>query len=133
MPNFFTDNPDIIFQFENLAIEDIVELTENFYEESKEYNYAPTNYADAIESYKKILEIVGDISGNFIAPRASEVDEQGNTIEDGKVVYAKGTQENLNPFSLVNTFMDPYYDLLLREENYPLISSYPPYPLFFNN
>jgi len=95
MPNFFTDNPDILFQFENLNIEDIVELTENFYEESKEYNYAPTNYADAIESYKKILEIVGDIAGNFIAPRAAEVDEQGNTIEDGKVVYAKGTQENL--------------------------------------
>jgi alkylation response protein AidB-like acyl-CoA dehydrogenase len=95
MPNFFTDNPDILFQFENLNIEDIVELTENFYEESKKCNYAPTNYADAIESYKKILEIIGDIAGNFIAPRASEVDEQGNTIEDGKVVYAKGTQENL--------------------------------------
>ena len=95
MPNFFTDNPDIQFQFENLNIEDIVELTENFYEESKKYNYAPTNYADAIENYRKILEIVGDIAGNFIAPRAAEVDEQGNTIENGKVVYAKGTQENL--------------------------------------
>jgi alkylation response protein AidB-like acyl-CoA dehydrogenase len=95
MPNFFTDNPDILFQFENLNIEDIVELTENFYEESKKYNYAPTNYADAIENYRKIMEIVGDIAGNFIAPRAAEVDEQGNTIEDGKVVYAKGTQENL--------------------------------------
>jgi alkylation response protein AidB-like acyl-CoA dehydrogenase len=95
MPNFFTDNPDIQFQFENLKIEDIVELTENFYEDSKKYNYAPTNYADAIENYRKILEIVGDIAGNFIAPRAADVDEMGNTIEDGKVVYAKGTQENL--------------------------------------
>jgi alkylation response protein AidB-like acyl-CoA dehydrogenase len=95
MPNFFSDNPDILFQFDNLNFEDIVELTENFYEESKKYNYAPTNYADAIENYRKILEIVGDIAGNFIAPRAAAVDEQGNTIEDGKVVYAKGTQENL--------------------------------------
>jgi alkylation response protein AidB-like acyl-CoA dehydrogenase len=95
MPNFFSDNPDILFQFENLNFKDIVELTENFYEESKKYNYAPTNYADAIENYRKILEIVGDIAGNFIAPRAAAVDEEGNTIEEGKVVYAKGTQENL--------------------------------------
>ena len=95
MPNFFTENSDILFHFENLHIEDIVELTENFYEEAKEYNYAPINYIDAIENYKKIMEIVGDIAGNFIAPRATEVDEQGNTIENGKVVYAKGTQENL--------------------------------------
>lgn len=95
MPNFFTENSDILFHFENLHIEDIVELTENFYEEAKEYNYAPVNYIDAIENYKKIMEIVGDIAGNFIAPRATEVDEQGSTIENGKVVYAKGTQENL--------------------------------------
>ncbi len=95
MPNFFTENSDILFQFENLDIEEIVNLTENFYEEAKEYNYAPTNYADALENYRKILEIVGDISGNFIAPRAAGVDEQGNIVENGKVVYAKGTQENL--------------------------------------
>jgi len=95
MPNFFTENTDLLFQFENLNIEEIVELTENFYEEAKEYNYAPTNYADAIENYRKIMEIVGDIAGNFVAPRAGEVDEQGNTIKNGKVVYAKGTQENL--------------------------------------
>jgi alkylation response protein AidB-like acyl-CoA dehydrogenase len=95
MPNFFTENSDILFHFENLHIEDIVELTENFYEEAKEYNYAPINYIDAIENYKKIMEIVGDIAGNFIAPRATEVDEHGSTIENGKVVYAKGTQENL--------------------------------------
>ena len=95
MPNFFTENSDILFHFENLDIEEIVELTENFYEEAKEYNFAPTNYADAIENYRKIMEIVGDIAGNFVAPRAAEVDEQGNTIENGKVIYAKGTQENL--------------------------------------
>lgn len=95
MPNFFTDNTDLLFQFENLNIEDIVELTENFYEESLKYNYAPTNYADAIENYRKILEIVGDIAGNFIEPRAAKVDEEGIKIENGKVVYAQGTQENL--------------------------------------
>jgi len=95
MPNFFTDNPDIQFQFENLNIEDIVELTEDFYQEAKKYNYAPTNYADAIENYRKILEIVGDIAGNFIAPRAADIDLEGNRVVNGKVVYSKGLQENL--------------------------------------
>jgi alkylation response protein AidB-like acyl-CoA dehydrogenase len=95
MPNFFTDNKDILFQFENLNMEEIVELTENFYKEAEEYNYAPTNYADAIENYQKIVEIVGDIAGNHIAPRATAVDEEGATVEDGKVIYAKGTRENL--------------------------------------
>lgn len=95
MPNFFTENKDILFHFENLNMEEIVGLTENFYQESDEYNYAPTNYADAMESYKRILEIVGDIAANFIAPRATEIDKKGNTVINGKVVYAKETQENL--------------------------------------
>lgn len=99
MPNFFTENQDILFQFENLDLEEIVRIAENDYSQTKKYTYAPHNYADAIENYKKILEIVGDISGNFIAPRAAEVDEQGNTIENGKVIYAKGTQENLKQLS----------------------------------
>jgi alkylation response protein AidB-like acyl-CoA dehydrogenase len=95
MPNYFTENEDILFHFENLKIENIVELAENFYQESKEYNYAPINYADAMENYKKILEIAGDIGGNFVASRAADVDEEGSTIKDGRVFYAKGTQENL--------------------------------------
>jgi alkylation response protein AidB-like acyl-CoA dehydrogenase len=99
MPNFFLENEDIFFHFENLNIEEIVQLTENDYKESKKYNYAPKNYADALENYKKILEIVGDIAGNFIAPRAADVDEEGNTVVDGKINYAKGTQENLKQLS----------------------------------
>ena len=95
MPNFFTENPDIQFQFENLHIEDIVELIEDFYNDAKKYNYAPTNYADAIENYRKILEIVGDIAGNFIAPRAADIDLEGNQVVKGRVVYSKGLQENL--------------------------------------
>jgi len=99
MPNFFTENEDILFHFENLNIEEIVQIMENDYKESEIYNYAPTNYADALENYKKVIEIAGDIAGNFIAPRAAEVDEQGNTVVDGKIKYAKGTEENLKQLS----------------------------------
>ena len=99
MPNFFSENEDILFHFENINIEEIVQIIENDYKESEIYNYAPTNYADALDNYKKILEIVGDIAGNFIAPRAADVDEQGNTVVNGKINYAKGTQENLKQLS----------------------------------
>jgi alkylation response protein AidB-like acyl-CoA dehydrogenase len=99
MPNFFTDNPDLVFHFENLDIEELVALIENDYQEVATYNYAPTNYTDAMENYRKIIEIIGDIAANFIAPRASDVDKQGNRIEEGKVVYSKGLQENLRQLS----------------------------------
>jgi len=95
MPNFFTDNADLLFHFENLNVEEIVALTENNYQEAKIYNYAPINYSDALENYRKILEIVGDISANFIAHNATQIDQEGNTVIDGKVNYSKLLRDNL--------------------------------------
>jgi alkylation response protein AidB-like acyl-CoA dehydrogenase len=95
MPNFFTDNPDLLFHFENLNMEEIVNLTEYNFEDVQKHNYAPANYADALENYNKILEIVGDISANFIAPNANQVDQEGNTVKDGKVIFSKLIQDNL--------------------------------------
>lgn len=95
MPNFFTDNSDIQFHFNRLDLRNIVKMIENNYEESKLYDFAPRNYEDAMENYRRVLEVMGDICGNFIAPRAAEVDREGVHFENGKVTYAKGTQENL--------------------------------------
>ncbi len=100
MPNFFTENPDLLFQFEHLNMEEIVALAENNYTEAEQYDEAPRDYADAMDNYRKVLEIVGDIAGNFIAPRAEEVDREGCSFRDGKVFYARGTQENLERLSM---------------------------------
>jgi len=99
MPNFFTDNHDIQFHFNRFDLREIVEMLEEGYEDSKKYNYAPVNYEDAIENYRKLLEVMGDICGNFIAPRAVDVDHEGAHFENGKVKYASGTQENLDMLS----------------------------------
>ncbi|MEJ2055096.1 MAG: acyl-CoA dehydrogenase family protein, partial [Calditrichaceae bacterium] len=100
MPNFFTENKDILFQFENLNINEIAELTENGYSEAAEYDFAPKDYQDAMDNYFKVLEIVGDIAANIVAPNAADVDLEGNHInEKGKVVYAKGIQEALDQLS----------------------------------
>lgn len=99
MSNFFTDNIDIQFHFNNLDLKEVVALAEDNYEQSKIYNYAPINYDDAIENYRKVLDVLGDISANFIASRASEVDHSGASFNNGKVSYAKGTKENLEMLS----------------------------------
>ncbi|WP_456442932.1 acyl-CoA dehydrogenase family protein [Caldithrix abyssi] len=92
MANFFTDNKDLVFQFENLDLKEIVEIAENNYKEAETYNFAPRDYEDAMDNYRKVLEIVGDIAANIVGPNAAEVDEEGAHFEGGKVTYARGTQ-----------------------------------------
>ena len=95
MPNFFTDNRDIIFHFERSDLREIVSILEDGYTKCEKFPYAPVDYEDAMENYRRILEITGDIAANFIEPRAAGVDEEGPHFENGKVTYASGTIENL--------------------------------------
>lgn len=99
MANFFLDNSDLLFHFNNLDIKDVVEIVEDGYRQSENFKDAPVNYDDAMENYRKVLEMVGDLAANHIAPRASEVDHDGVSIHDGIVSYAKGTQKNLRELS----------------------------------
>ena len=99
MPNFFTDNSDIQFHFNRINIKDVVDIAEENYEQAKEFDYAPHSYEDAKENYNKVLEIIGDIAGNYINERSAGVDEEGAHFVDGKVIYASGTLENLKRLS----------------------------------
>jgi 3-(methylthio)propanoyl-CoA dehydrogenase len=93
--NFFIDNKDLIFNFENLEINDIINHLERDFRESEKYHYAPKNLKEAKSMYKEALKIVGDITANVVFPNAESVDEDGACFDCGKVTYAKGTQENL--------------------------------------
>lgn len=95
MPNFYTDNDDIQFHIKHLDLDRIIELKENYFKDKNEYDYAPVNIKDAKDSYDKILNITGDIAGNFIDPRSQAVDEEGARFENGEVSYATGTKEEL--------------------------------------
>ena len=99
MPNYFTDNADLLYHFERLDLKEIVEMTEENYKQAEKFDYAPLNYEDAKENYKKVLEVVGDIAANFVAPRAAQIDEEGAVFKDGRVEYAKGTKEALEMLS----------------------------------
>ncbi len=99
MPNFFKDNADLMFQFENLNIEEQVGILENNYTQAEQFDYAPTSYEDALDNYRRVLEMVGDLTAEQIAPRSSQVDIDGNTLEDGIVHYAKGIRQALDELS----------------------------------
>jgi alkylation response protein AidB-like acyl-CoA dehydrogenase len=93
--NFFTDNLDIQFRLDQLDLRDVIELKEKGYAYAKDYPAAPRHYADAKDNYRLMLEVLGDICANVIAPRAAEADEEGAQFRDGEVVYSAPTQEAL--------------------------------------
>jgi hypothetical protein len=94
MDNFFQDTPDFKFHLNHPLVKKIVKLKENDFKESETFDYAPFNHEDTIDTYEKILEIVGDICANTIAENAESVDAEGPHIENNKVVYAKGTSSD---------------------------------------
>ena len=96
MANFYNDNPDLRHHLTHPLMRKIVELKERNYSDAEKYDYAPLNYEDAMDSYEKVLEIAGEISGEIVAPNAADVDIEGPHVVDGRVVYAKGTQKNLD-------------------------------------
>ena len=95
MANFYIDNPDLRHHLNHPLMQKIVELKERNYSDAAKYDYAPMDFADAMDSYDKVLEIVGDICGGTIADNAEGVDHDGPKVENGRVIYAPGTQENL--------------------------------------
>lgn len=95
MANFFEDNPDIRFHLEHMDLGRIVDLKENEFREKGEFAHAPEDLEDALDNYQRVLTIVGEIAGAFIALRAWEVDREGARFKDGVVTYARGTREAL--------------------------------------
>ena len=94
MNNFFKDTPDFKFHFNDPIVKKVIKLKEDNFKQSEKFDYAPLNHDDAIDSYEKVLEIVGDICANIVAPNAEGVDIEGPHIENNEVIYAKGTTED---------------------------------------
>ncbi len=95
MANFYTENKELQFHLKNELMERICFLKEHGYEDKDKFDYAPQDYADAIDSYDKVLEIVGQIAADIIDANAEAVDAEGAHCADGRVTYAEGTVQNL--------------------------------------
>ena len=95
MANFYNDNPDLRHHLTHPLMRKIVELKERNFTEAEKFDYAPLDFDDAMDNYEKVLEVVGEICGEIIAPNAEGVDHQGASCSDGHAHYADGTVENL--------------------------------------
>lgn len=95
MANFYTEHPELKYHLNNAMMERISELKERGYRDKDKYDYAPQDFADAMDSYDKVLEICGEITGEVVAPNAEGVDAEGPHCEGGRVRYASGTTQNL--------------------------------------
>lgn len=94
--NFYLDNSDLKHHLNHPLMRRIVELRERNYTDAQQFDYAPMDFEDAMDSYEKVLDIVGEICGDIVAPNAESIDQEGPHVVDGHVVYAKGTQTNLD-------------------------------------
>jgi alkylation response protein AidB-like acyl-CoA dehydrogenase len=102
--NFFLDNPDIAFRLEQTDLREVLEFKEKGYSEAGQYPGAPRNYPDAKDNYRIVLEVLGDICANVVAPRAAEADEEGAHFKDGEVSYAAPTQEAIKALRQAELF-----------------------------
>lgn len=120
MDNFYKDTPDFKFHLEHPIVKKIVRLKERNFEESEKYDYAPLNHDDALDTYDKVLEIVGEICAETIAPNAEDVDLEGPHLLDNEVIYAKGTNADykaLYDAGLIGMALPRKYEGL----NFPLL------------
>ena len=95
MANFYTDNKALQYHLRHPLMKQIVALRERDYTQSEKFDYAPLDFEDAMDSYERVLDIIGEVCGDIIAPNAKDVDLEGPHHENGRVRYAKGTEENL--------------------------------------
>ena len=120
MANFFLDNKDLQFHMNHPLMKKIVELKEKGYADKDAYDYAPVDFEDAQDSYRRVMEIVGEVCGDVIAPNAEGVDHDGPKVVNDHVEYAPGTARNIEALRQAGLFgltLPRKYDGL----NFPLV------------
>ena len=93
--NNYKDTPELKARMKSPLMERIVELKENFYTEADKYDYAPADFADAMDNFDRVLELTGSVCDEVIAPNAESVDREGSHCSGGRVQYSAGTAQNL--------------------------------------
>ncbi|MCL1815425.1 MAG: acyl-CoA dehydrogenase family protein [Treponema sp.] len=96
MENFLTDNEDILFHMEHLDLDRIIHLKEENFKDAKLFAHAPADTADAHDSYRMVLSIIGEICGEYMAPAAPAVDQEGPTLANNQVTLNPATQKALD-------------------------------------
>ena len=87
---------EIEFHLHHPLMRRVVELREKGYQDADQYADAPVDYEDAIENYKQVIDITTDVCDNVVEPNSEDVDLEGPHLENGRMIYASKTYENLD-------------------------------------
>lgn len=96
--NYYTDNKVLRHYLKHPLMQRIVQMQECDYTQAAQYNYAPVDFNEAVEGYEQVLELVGGLCADVIAPNAMAIETDGPTLKDGRVIYAPATEQNLDLF-----------------------------------
>lgn len=96
--NYYTDNKVLRHYLKHPLMQRIVQMQERDYTQAAQYNYAPVDFNEAVEGYEQVLELVGGLCADVIAPNAMAIETDGPTLKDGRVIYAPATEQNLDLF-----------------------------------
>ena len=120
MANYYTDNKELKFHLNHPLMEKIVRLKERNFSEKQVFDFAPMDHEDAMDNFDKVLEVVGELCGEIVGPNAESIDAEGPRVENGRVIYAKGTEVNieaLNKAGLMGMSLPRQYGGL----NFPIV------------
>lgn len=91
-----TDAKKLQYYLDSPLMKRIVELKERDFADKDKFDYAPVSYDDAIENYKRIVEITDEVAKNIIEPNSESVDLEGPHLENNRMIYASKTYENID-------------------------------------
>lgn len=91
-----TDAKKLQYYLDSPLMKRIVELKERDFADKDKFDYAPVSFDDAIENYKRIVEITDEVAKNIIEPNSESVDLEGPHLENNRMIYASKTYENLD-------------------------------------
>lgn len=91
MANFYTDNEDMQFLFDHMDVPRLAAIMEDDFAYAQQFDFAPTDAGDAVDNYRRILAVLGELAAETIAPTAEQTDQLGNTLNpDGSVTRPPG-------------------------------------------
>lgn len=96
--NYYSDNKELRHYLSHPLLKRIVEMKERGYTQADSFNYAPIDFAEAVECYEQTLNLVGELCAEIVAPNAEKIEAEGPAVVDGRVHYAPATVENFDIF-----------------------------------
>ena len=96
--NYYTDNKVLRHYLKHPLMQRIVQMQEHDYTQADKFNYAPIDFSEAVEGYERVLELIGSLCAEVVAPNAVAVETNSPTLKDGRVIYAPATEQNLDLF-----------------------------------